>query len=71
LFLNKKGYPIGHILIPEAASGHMLRSTHMAIMPESDLVVICASDETQRTRLRARLYIARGFANYNKSYQYL
>lgn len=69
LVLNKMGHPIGQIVLPEAASGHMLRSTSIAIMPESDQVVICSNDGDGGKG--SWLYTARGFAKYLKTYQYL
>ncbi len=69
LVINSKGFPIGQIVLPEAASGHMLHSTSIAFMPESDQVVICSNDADGGKG--SWLYTARGFAKYNKSYQHL
>ncbi len=44
LVFNKKGYPIGQILIPGRDSGHMLRSTHPAFIPGTDQLIICSND---------------------------
>lgn len=69
LVLNKMGFPIGQIVLPEAAYGHMLRTTSIAFMPESDQVVICSNDGDGGKG--SWLYTARGFAEYGRSYQYL
>ena len=69
LVLNPLGFPIGQIVLPEAAKGKMLRSTSIAFVPESDQVIICSNDGPDG--MGAWLYTARGFAQYHKTYQYL
>src|SRR5699024_12470195 len=44
LVFNKRGYPIGQILIPGRDQGHMLRSTHPAFIPVTDQLIICSND---------------------------
>lgn len=69
LVLNHRGFPIGQILLPEAVSGHMMRTTCIAFVPESDQVIICSNDGDGG--YGSWLYTARGFASYHKGYQYL
>jgi lactonase len=69
LVLNPLGFPIGQILLPEAACGKMMRTTSIAFCPESDQVIICSNDGPGGKG--AWLYTARGFAEYHKTYQYL
>lgn len=69
LVMNPRGIPIGQILLPESASGRMMRTTCIAFVPESDQVIICSNDGPGG--IGSRLYTARGFVPYNKSYQYL
>lgn len=69
LVLNKNGFPVGQILVPEASAGHMLRTTSIAFVPESDQVILCTNDGPGGDG--SRLYTARGFASYHRTYQYL
>lgn len=68
LVLNKGGFPIGQVLIPERDQGHLLRSTHPMLRPGTDELYICTNDHTNGGG--AWLYAARGFANAHKSYQF-
>ncbi|MCL1996437.1 MAG: SMP-30/gluconolactonase/LRE family protein [Defluviitaleaceae bacterium] len=69
LVLNRYGFPIGQIRLPESIHGQMLRSTAIAFVPESDQVIICSNDGPGGKG--SWLYTARGFAQYHKTYQYL
>lgn len=44
LVFNKRGYPIGQILIPGRDEGHMLRSTHPQFIPGTNQLIICSND---------------------------
>ncbi|MCE5032748.1 SMP-30/gluconolactonase/LRE family protein [Staphylococcus cohnii] len=68
LVFNKKGYPIGQILIPGRDQAHMLRSTHPAFIPGTDQLVICANDIEQGGG--SWIYTAKGFAKGHHSYQF-
>lgn len=68
LVLNPHGFPIGQIVLPEAAKGHMLRTTSITFVPESDQVILCSNDWDGGCG--SWLYTARGFANYHKTYQF-
>lgn len=68
LVFNKKGYPIGQILIPGRDQGHMLRSTHPAFIPGTDQLVICANDIEQGGG--SWIYTVKGFAKGHHSYQF-
>lgn len=60
LVFNKKGYPIGQILIPGRDQGHMLRSTHPAFIPGTDQLIISANDIEMGGD--SWLFTAKGFA---------
>lgn len=68
LVFNKFGYPIGQILIPGREEGHMMRSTHPYLRPGTDEVYVCANDYTNGGG--SWIYVARGFAEAHKSYQF-
>ncbi|KRG08357.1 SMP-30/gluconolactonase/LRE family protein [Staphylococcus sp. NAM3COL9] len=68
LVFNKKGYPIGQILIPGRDQGHMLRSTHPAFIPDTDQLVISANDIEMGGG--SWLFTAKGFAKGHHSYQF-
>ncbi len=71
MVFNYLGYPIGQILMPGREAGHMIISTHPALRPGTDEVVVCANDGDTGGH-GSWLYRARGFAeNYKKSYQFL
>lgn len=44
MVFNRSGVPIGQVLLPGREDGHFLRSTHPAIMPGTDQLIICATD---------------------------
>lgn len=68
LVFNKKGYPIGQILIPGRDQGHMLRSTHPAFIPGTDQLIISANDIEMGGD--SWLFTAKGFAKGHHSYQF-
>ncbi|MCM3024853.1 SMP-30/gluconolactonase/LRE family protein [Heyndrickxia ginsengihumi] len=68
LIFNKKGYPIGQILIPGREYGHMLRSTHPAFIPGTDQLIICSNDGDGGEG--SWLYTAKGFAKGKMGYQF-
>lgn len=68
LVFNKRGYPIGQILMPNRDEGHMLRSTHPAFIPGTDQLIICANDIEAGGD--SWLFTARGFAKGHNSYQF-
>lgn len=43
LVFNKRGYPIGQILMPGRDDGKMLRTTHPGI-PGTNQLIICTND---------------------------
>ncbi|MGJ5711016.1 SMP-30/gluconolactonase/LRE family protein [Staphylococcus equorum] len=65
---NKKGYPIGQILIPGRDQGHMLRSTHPAFIPGTDQLIISANDIEMGGD--SWLFTAKGFAKGHQSFQF-
>ncbi|MGW7976361.1 SMP-30/gluconolactonase/LRE family protein [Staphylococcus xylosus] len=68
LVFNKRGYPIGQILIPGRDSGHMLRSTHPAFIPGTDQLIICSNDIENDGG--SWIYTVKGFAKGYQSYQF-
>jgi len=60
LVFNKYGNAIGQILIPGRETGHMLRSTAMAMIPGTNQLIICANDANGGGG--SWLYIVKGFA---------
>ncbi|HDF0331699.1 TPA: SMP-30/gluconolactonase/LRE family protein [Staphylococcus aureus] len=68
LVFNKRGYPIGQILIPGRDEGHMLRSTHPQFIPGTNQLIICSNDIEMDGG--SMLYTVNGFAKGHKSYQF-
>ncbi|MCQ1498017.1 SMP-30/gluconolactonase/LRE family protein [Staphylococcus aureus] len=68
LVFNKRGYPIGQILIPSRDEGHMLRSTHPQFIPGTNQLIICSNDIEMDGG--SMLYTVNGFAKGHKSYQF-
>ncbi|MEQ7789447.1 SMP-30/gluconolactonase/LRE family protein [Staphylococcus nepalensis] len=68
LVFNKRGYPIGQILIPGRDQGHMLRSTHPAFIPGTDQLIICSNDIENDGG--SWIYTVKGFAKGHHSYQF-
>lgn len=68
LVFNKRGYPIGQVLIPGRDSGHMLRSTHPAFIPGTDQLIICSNDIENDGG--SWIYTVKGFAKGHHSYQF-
>ncbi len=53
LVFNKRGYPIGQILMPGRDEGHMLRSTHPQFIPGTNQLIICSNDIEMGGRIYA------------------
>ncbi|EHY93534.1 MULTISPECIES: SMP-30/gluconolactonase/LRE family protein [Staphylococcus] len=68
LVFNKKGSPIGQILMPGRDQGHMLRSTHPAFIPGTDQLIICANDIENDGG--SWIYTVKAFAKGHQSYQF-
>ena len=68
LVFNKRGDPIGQILIPGRDQGHMLRSTHPAFIPGTDQLIICSNDIENDGG--SWIYTVKGFAKGHHSYQF-
>ncbi|MGW8002664.1 lactonase [Staphylococcus shinii] len=68
LVFNKRGYPIGQVLIPGRDSGHMLRSTHPAFISGTDQLIICSNDIENDGG--SWIYTVKGFAKGHHSYQF-
>lgn len=68
LVFNKKGYPIGQILIPGRDEGHMLRSTHPQFIPGTNQLIICSNDIEMSGG--SMLYTVNGFAKGHHSFQF-
>ncbi|MGK9070551.1 SMP-30/gluconolactonase/LRE family protein, partial [Staphylococcus warneri] len=68
LVFNKKGYPIGQILIPGRDEGHMLRSTHPQFIPDTNQLIICSNDIEMGGG--SMLYTVNGFAKGHHSFQF-
>ena len=68
LVFNKRGYPIGQVLIPGRDSGHMLRSTHPAFIPGTDQLIICSNDIENDGG--SWIYTVKGLAKGHHSYQF-
>ncbi|CDR67641.1 Gluconolactonase [Staphylococcus schweitzeri] len=68
LVFNKRGYPIGQILIPGREEGRMLRSTHPQFIPGTNQLIICSNDIEMGGG--SMLYTVNGFAKGHKSYQF-
>ncbi len=61
LVFNPNGIPIGHILLPERDQGHNLRSTSLAISPNSNDLYVVTSDG--KNIHGAMIFHAKVFAN--------
>lgn len=68
LVFNKRGYPIGQILIPGREEGHMLRSTHPQFIPGTNQLIICSNDIEMVGG--SVLYTVNGFAKGHQSFQF-
>ncbi|HEH2799784.1 TPA: SMP-30/gluconolactonase/LRE family protein, partial [Staphylococcus aureus] len=68
LVFNKRGYPIGQILIPGRDEGHMLRSTHPQFIPDTNQLIICSNDIEMGGG--SMLYTVNGFAKGHQSFQF-
>ena len=68
MIFNRKGYPIGQVLIPGREQGKLLRSTHPALIPETNKLVICTNDHGGDQG--AWLYLSEGFAKAHRSFQF-
>ncbi|EHJ07478.1 SMP-30/gluconolactonase/LRE family protein [Staphylococcus simiae] len=68
LVFNKRGYPIGQILIPGRDEGHMLRSTHPQFIPGTNQLIICSNDIEMGGG--SMLYTVNGFAKGHHSFQF-
>ncbi|WP_341520198.1 SMP-30/gluconolactonase/LRE family protein [Pseudomonas sp. G.S.17] len=68
LVLNPNGLPIGQILIPGREKGHFLRSTSLAIKPETNEVYLVASDGDLGEG--SAIFRAQGFAKALKLYSH-
>lgn len=68
LVFNKRGYPIGQILIPGRDEGHMLRSTHPQFIPGTNQLIICSNDIEMGGG--SMLYTVNGFAKGHQSFQF-
>lgn len=70
LVFNKKGYPIGQILMPDRDEGKMLRSTHPQFIPETNQLLICTNDIENGSEGGSMIYTINGFAKGHQSYQF-
>lgn len=68
LVLNPNGLPIGQILIPGREDGHFLRSTSLAIKPDSNELYLVTNDGTLGSG--SAIFRAKGFANALKLYSH-
>lgn len=68
LVLNPNGLPIGQILIPGRETGHYLRSTSMALKPETNEVYLVTNDGSLGEG--SAIFRARGFAKALKLYSH-
>jgi lactonase len=68
LVLNPSGLPIGQILIPGREHGHFLRSTSLAIKPDTNEIYLVASDGDLGQG--SAIFRARGFAKALKLYSH-
>ena len=64
--LNSLGNPFAQIVIPERVTGHMLQTTHSAIIPGTNQIIVCASDMQggQGTALYTALVPAKAWNGY-------
>lgn len=70
LVFNKRGYPIGQILMPGRDKGKMLRSTHPQFIPGTNQLIICTNDIENNFEGGSMLYTVNGFAKGHESYQF-
>ena len=70
LVFNKKGYPIGQILMPGRDEGKMLRSTHPQFIPGTNQLLICTNDIENGSEGGSMIYTVNGFAKGHQSYQF-
>ena len=70
LVFNKKGYPIGQILMPGRDEGKMLRSTHPQFIPGTNQLLICTNDIENNSEGGSMIYTVNGFAKGHQSYQF-
>jgi lactonase len=68
LVLNQNGFPIGHIRLPEADAGKMLRTTSSEFAKDSDRMFLCSNDGPGG--IGACIYTARGYAKGHNTFQY-
>ncbi|UHC81468.1 SMP-30/gluconolactonase/LRE family protein [Pseudomonas sp. NIBR-H-19] len=68
LVLNPSGLPIGQILIPGRENGHFLRSTSLALKPDTNEVYLVASDGDLGEG--SAIFKAQGFAKALKLYSH-
>lgn len=68
LVLNPNGTPIGQILIPGRETGHFLRSTSMAIKPETNEIYLVTNDGDLGEG--SAIFKAQGFAKALKLYSH-
>ena len=68
LVLNPNGLPIGQILIPGREKGHFLRSTSMALKPDTHEVYLVSNDGSLGEG--SAIFRAKGFANALKLYSH-
>ena len=70
LVFNKRGYPIGQILMPGRDEGKMLRSTHPQFIPGTNQLLICTNDIENNSEGGSMIYTVEGFAKGHESYQF-
>lgn len=70
LVFNKRGYPIGQILMPGREEGKMLRSTHPQFIPGTNQLLICTNDIENNSEGGSMIYTVEGFAKGHESYQF-
>lgn len=70
LVFNKRGYPIGQILMPGRDDGKMLRTTHPQFIPGTNQLIICTNDIENHSEGGSMLYTVNGFAKGYESYQF-
>lgn len=70
LVFNRRGYPIGQILMPGRDEGKMLRSTHPQFIPGTNQLLICTNDIENNSEGGSMIYTVNGFAKAHNSYQF-
>ncbi|MDR1028449.1 MAG: SMP-30/gluconolactonase/LRE family protein [Clostridiales Family XIII bacterium] len=68
LVLNRNGFPIGEVRLPEADDGKMLRTTSIAFAKDSDRMFLCSNDGPGG--IGSCIYSARGYAKGHNTFQY-